>query len=138
METREAAGFVIALAGPQPRFLLLRNARHGTWAPPKGHAEPGETPLQTARRETIEETGIHELEVMDGFEQSIRYDVKDRSRGSYHKLVRYFLALAQSPDHTRSAEHDDSGWFTLPAALERVAYPELKKVLQAAAAALNK
>jgi 8-oxo-dGTP diphosphatase len=30
----------------------------GTWAPPGGKAEPGETDEETARRELIEETGL--------------------------------------------------------------------------------
>ena len=30
----------------------------GTWAPPGGKAEPGETDEETARRELVEETGL--------------------------------------------------------------------------------
>jgi len=30
----------------------------GTWSPPGGKAEPGETPEETARRELVEETGL--------------------------------------------------------------------------------
>ena len=31
---------------------------HGTWSPPGGKAEPGETDEETARRELVEETGL--------------------------------------------------------------------------------
>ncbi len=31
---------------------------HGTWSPPGGKMEPGETPEETARRELVEETGL--------------------------------------------------------------------------------
>ncbi|MEL7266668.1 MAG: NUDIX domain-containing protein, partial [Planctomycetota bacterium] len=37
-------------------FLLMRHAKR--WDLPKGHSDPGETLIQTALRETQEETGI--------------------------------------------------------------------------------
>ena len=43
------------------KVLLGRRASqhgHGTWAPPGGKAEPGETEDETARRELAEETGL--------------------------------------------------------------------------------
>jgi len=45
------------------KMLLLKlnkkgNHDHGLWGPPSGHGEEGETPLQTATRETKEETNL--------------------------------------------------------------------------------
>jgi 8-oxo-dGTP diphosphatase len=45
----------------QGKVLLGRRTSphgHGTWAPPGGKAEPGETDEETARRELLEETGL--------------------------------------------------------------------------------
>lgn len=39
------------------RFLLVRNIERG-WELPGGHVEPGESPLEGARREWAEETGL--------------------------------------------------------------------------------
>jgi 8-oxo-dGTP diphosphatase len=40
------------------RVLLIKHKRLGTWLPVGGEIEPGETPLQAARRELFEETGL--------------------------------------------------------------------------------
>jgi 8-oxo-dGTP pyrophosphatase MutT (NUDIX family) len=39
-------------------ILLIRHKRLGTWLPVGGEIEPGETPLEAARRELHEETGL--------------------------------------------------------------------------------
>jgi 8-oxo-dGTP pyrophosphatase MutT (NUDIX family) len=41
--------------------LLIRHKRLGTWLPVGGELEPGETPLEAARRELREETGLEGL-----------------------------------------------------------------------------
>lgn len=39
------------------RVLLVHRPKYDDWGLPKGHADPGETPEQTALREVLEETG---------------------------------------------------------------------------------
>src|SRR3954451_3639183 len=39
-------------------ILLIRHKRLGTWLPVGGELEPGETPLEAARRELHNETGL--------------------------------------------------------------------------------
>jgi len=77
--------------GRRPVFLLVRH-RAGHWAFPKGHAEPGETPLQAARREFIEETSIGDYRRIRGavFEERYRLTRKGRP---VRKTVRYYLVL---------------------------------------------
>jgi bis(5'-nucleosidyl)-tetraphosphatase len=43
---------------PENKILLVKGRRSGKWSFPKGHKEPGETYLECARRETLEEAGI--------------------------------------------------------------------------------
>ncbi len=58
-------------AAPEgPRALLILHKRLGVWLPPGGELNPGETPLEAARRELFEETGLHgtfpQLSPIDG------------------------------------------------------------------------
>lgn len=51
--------FVLVVVRNQGKFLLVQEARHGGgWYLPAGRVEAGETFLQAAYRETIEEAGI--------------------------------------------------------------------------------
>jgi len=52
-----AAGCLVFLEGTD-RVLLLHDPQRG-WDLPKGKPEPGETPLETALRETHEEAGMY-------------------------------------------------------------------------------
>ena len=75
-----------------PRFLLLRCFRY--WDFPKGECAPGEDPLETARREVAEETGLTLLQFPWGqdFVETAPY-----GRG---KVARYYLAAAPAGDVT--------------------------------------
>ena len=128
-----ACGFVLACTkGGIRRYLLLRAASHGNWGFPKGHMDPGETHLQTARRETEEEAGIAAVRVVDGFGVVDRYSVNTPKRGAYVKEARYFLGLVDECRHTLSEEHSEGGWFTLQEALSRLTFDFLKQTLRQA------
>ncbi|MGH8947182.1 MAG: NUDIX hydrolase [Acidimicrobiia bacterium] len=43
----------------RPKILLAHRPSYDDWSFPKGKAEPGESPEQTAVREVVEETGYH-------------------------------------------------------------------------------
>lgn len=94
------------------RVLLLRSYRH--WDFPKGQVEPGETPLDAARRETGEETGIDRLSFDWGEDY---YQTDPYGRG---KVARYYLArtttgavtLGINPTLGRP-EHHEYRWVSL-------------------------
>ena len=43
---------------PEDRVLIVKGRRSGKWSFPKGHLESGESALECATRELLEETGI--------------------------------------------------------------------------------
>ena len=71
------------------RFLLLRAFRN--WDFPKGVVEPGEDPLDAAKREVAEETGIEDLNFRWG---DIYRETDPYSGGK--KIARYYIAQTGS------------------------------------------
>jgi bis(5'-nucleosidyl)-tetraphosphatase len=57
-------GFIplIQAASAELQVLLIQHASDASWGWPKGHADPGEAPLETAVRELREETGLQVIE----------------------------------------------------------------------------
>ena len=55
--------YVAILARYRGRLLLSRHRERATWETQGGHIEPGETPMQAARRELYEESGVRDAEL---------------------------------------------------------------------------
>jgi ADP-ribose pyrophosphatase YjhB (NUDIX family) len=69
IHTESAGGVVVNVEG---RVLLV--SQYGTsWSLPKGHLEEGETPLEAARREIREESGVSRLELVRSLGSYSRY-----------------------------------------------------------------
>jgi bis(5'-nucleosidyl)-tetraphosphatase len=110
----EAAGFLLMVRQPTPQFLLMRH--HDRWDLPKGHAEDNEDLLQTALRETEEETGIRgdSVEVVPDFRWSTQYRVLGKKRGDYDKRVTYFLGFLRDKPEIAVTEHAGHHWWDWP------------------------
>ena len=55
--------YVVILSEYQGKILLSQHRDRSTWETQGGHIEPGETPLEAARRELFEESGALEYEI---------------------------------------------------------------------------
>jgi bis(5'-nucleosidyl)-tetraphosphatase len=119
-ETILSAGVVVVRRAEDGwRVLLLRVYNY--WDCPKGVVEAGEGPLDAARREVREETGITDLEFRWG-EEFI--ETPPYSKG---KVARYYLAETRTADaklpinpQLGRAEHHEWRWLSWEEAEQRV------------------
>ncbi|MEV6932253.1 NUDIX domain-containing protein [Dactylosporangium sp. NPDC051485] len=147
METRiRPAARVVCLDAAQ-RVLLLhwRDPADGSWLwePPGGGIDPGETPLDAARRELVEETGLDPAAVRAGAVDVARDQRWNGAR--YVGVEQFFLArfaedrpvLVRTgllPDEQENLhDHAWVGPDDLPALPDRLEPPELAKVIAALA-----
>ena len=127
-----AGGLVIDLTGT--KGLLIGRIDHKDssgvrllWSLPKGHIETGETPEQAAIREVAEETGItssisRSLGVIDFWFMA--------GGKRIHKTVHHFLFLETGGElEPQVSEVDEVSWFPLSEIIERLAYPDEKKLI---------
>lgn len=127
-EKKLSCGIVIARQSDAGWLTLLLRAYHN-WDFPKGLCELGEEPLEAAKREVHEETGITELQ----------FEWGDRliETGPYNKgkVARYYLAqtgqveveMGISPELGRP-EHNEYRWVSFDAAYDLSA-PRVREVV---------
>ena len=98
--------------------LLIHRARYDDWSLPKGKAEPGEVPVDTARREVEEETGLTP-EV--GVELS---PVSYKDHRGRDKTVRYWVMRDRGGDaeFMPNDEVDEVCWCPPAAARDLLSY----------------
>jgi bis(5'-nucleosidyl)-tetraphosphatase len=130
---RTAAGFVLAnRQRGQTRYLALENRRNGEIGLPKGHSDPGESELETALRETLEETGLTDLDVRRDFRRTLDYVTTRRGKKG-HKHVILFAAYAPSRKVLLSEEHASYGWYDIEDMLDLMPWRDLHKSVYRAA-----
>jgi len=127
-----AGGLVIDFSGT--RGLLIGRIDHKDasrerllWSLPKGHIEAGETPEEAAIREVQEETGITS-EITKSIGVIDFWFMAGGKR--IHKTVHHFIFKEVSGELTpQITEVDEVSWFPLSEIVERLAYPDEKKLI---------
>jgi 8-oxo-dGTP pyrophosphatase MutT (NUDIX family) len=103
--------FAMVVVRQGDRFLLVHEAKHGQgWCVPAGRVEPGETLVEAALRETLEETGVPV--VLDGV---LRVEHSPRPKGTA-RMRFVFLAHPQAnvlPKSVPDEESLEAKWFSL-------------------------
>ena len=95
-------------------ILFLNHKKLDMWLMPGGHVEEGETPDETAVRETLEETGF-EIEVMGDdrrFEGFSAIDIPDPFNINLHEIEEGhwhcdFQYIAEIKDRVKDYEYSD-------------------------------
>ncbi len=128
MKEERSAGVVIFLEKSEGTHFLLLNYPTGHWDYVKGKIEEGENNRQTAIRETKEETGIGDLEFVEGFEEKINYNFQIEGE-LIQKEVVFFLAKTKTSSVNVSHEHLDYTWLDYENALKKITYQNAKNIL---------
>jgi len=123
-----SAGAVLLCNTSGKNEFLLLNYPQGHWDFVKGKMEAGETPHETARRETGEETGISDFKLLEGFEEYVEYNFRFKNE-DIHKTVVFFLAKTNEKKITLSHEHSNFVWLEYDDALKKTTFRNAKNVL---------
>ena len=129
MKEAISAGVVLFNENNSTRKYLLLNYPTGHWDFIKGGIEYGEEPHQTAIRETKEETGISDIEFIDGYKEEIEYFFRVDNH-DIHKRVIFFLAKTNSTKVTLSHEHHNFIWLDYESALKKLTYNNATSILK--------
>jgi len=134
---RSAGVIIFRKEKDQIYYLLLHypslshRAKKDYWDLPKGHIEKGETPLETAKREAREETGIEDLKFVEGFKETLKYFFKWQKKNIL-KFVTFYLAQTNTKKVKISSEHLGYLWLPYEKAIEKLTYKNAKKLLEKA------
>lgn len=114
------------------RILMIQHCS-GYWGFPKGHAEMGESPKETAFRELQEETGLIVRSWCDTHSFSEEYTFQ---RGVYrvHKKAYYFPAYVEGSLTIQEDELRNAEWLFPQELVERASFPEMKRLCSAVVA----
>jgi 8-oxo-dGTP pyrophosphatase MutT (NUDIX family) len=122
MKKEKSCGCIIIEDGK----VLVVQENEGHWGFPKGHIEEGETEVQTAIRETKEETNL-DVEIDENKKYVINYIVRE----AIDKTVVYFLAKRLNNDLKRQeSEIKTIEWLPCKDAIERVTYDNTKEMFK--------
>lgn len=118
---RRSCGFLILRNhNGRKQFLLMEHADR--WDLPKGHVDPGETDIQCALRELLEETGIEveDIEIDPDFHFSNLYWIHKGKNEILKELV-IFMGTLEKDVPIEVTEHIGYQWFnwTPPHLIER-------------------
>ncbi len=139
MSSEETSAGGVVVRGDQVVVIVpTRRAANGArvLALPKGHVDPGETPVQTAAREVREETGVVAELVCELGDSHYWYR---RGGRTIAKTVHFYLFSFSGGD---TADHDDEveevRWIDLRQALTELSYEGERRMVALALDHLGK
>ena len=112
--------YVVVCSYYKGQWLLSRHAKRETWETQGGHVEQGETPLEAAKRELYEESGVQDAELYPVCDY-YGYNSKRHANGMV------FLAMVHELGELPESEMKETRLFDeLP---ENLTYPDVTPVL---------
>lgn len=120
LDTLRTYKYVVVLSRYQGKYLLSRHKERTTWETQGGHIEPGETPLQAAKRELFEESGAVQYQIEPLFD----YRAGD-PWGESNGMV-FAAEIEELGPLPQSEMAEVKAWDQLP---ENLTYPAITPVL---------
>ena len=109
-------------------FLAVKSEENNHWSFPKGHMENEENEEETAKREVLEETGLHII-IQDGFKSKIEYSIEENRI----KEVVFFVGTTSQKDvRIQQDEIEDYIWLNYIDMLNILTFENTKKILMEA------
>jgi len=129
MLEERSAGAILYRESSTGNLYLLLNYPSGHWDFVKGNIEKGEMLKETVIREIEEETGITDVNFVEGFEEKVEYHYQ-RDGQLVHKEVVFFLAKTNTENVKLSYEHNGYIWLDFNAALKKLTYKTAQNMLK--------
>ena len=137
MPTEKSCGAVVFKRSKDGIKYLILHYEAGHWDFPKGNQEKNEKGEQTASREIKEETGIENIEFVDGFRETVKYFYKKGEETIYKEVV-FFLAESATEHVELSKEHIGYAWMGYEHAYKKLTFNNAKELLEKADKFLKK
>jgi len=131
MLNEKSIGAVIFRKENKVVYYLLLHYEGGHWDFVKGNTEENETDMDTLRRETLEETGIKDLRILDGFKEVVKWYYR-RGGQLVNKEVIFYVAETETKEIKLSFEHKGFFWLPIDKALKQVTFNNAKQLLKKA------
>jgi 8-oxo-dGTP pyrophosphatase MutT (NUDIX family) len=111
------------------RFLIIEGKNGKAWGFPKGHTEGDENEIETARRELFEETGIKNVQLIEGLRYAENYDIV-RKGVSVSKTAVFYAGFVQNNNVVvQEDEISNFKWATYEEALNTFLHENPKRIL---------
>lgn len=107
--------------------LLIKHRSGGYWGFPKGHQETGESPLETAERELLEETGLTVVKLLFNQPLSERYHFTVKGT-LIEKSVHYFIEEVTGEVSLQTVEVLEANWLPIAKVNDILTYPSSKSI----------
>lgn len=132
MQESVSAGAIVFRDTNDGRQYLVLKSRANDWEFPKGGIEGEEELQQTAIREVEEETGIKNLQIIDGFREDYDYVFRGPDGSMIHKEVHLFIGKAREDNVDLSKEHSDLQWRNYEEAINTLSHDGPRDALRKA------
>ena len=112
--------------------ILLLQYPPGHWSFPKGHIEESDKDhFSTAKRELLEETGISEVSIIDGWKSRTEYTFFSKGTPTT-KQVFWYLANTDELSVKLSHEHTNYLWVNFEEAFDQLTFEQEISLLRSA------